>query len=451
MALLKCAVSKATPAKGIKYVLNKNKTACYDTLNLIEGVPYSRQFNNTAALYGKQNSYDDRKYYHFKLNFDSATNIKNGGTMTPEAALQIAKQLTAEKFPGFEAVISIHNDRPHLHAHIIVNATSFETGKAFHESPREYARCKDRAYEITVDKGYPAQNWRELVVQKRSATAQRKATMMEKIDGAINGSRSFEEFVSRLDEVGLTLSRNTENTISFMDEKDKPAIRGATLGSGYTTQAIKDRIAKGKERTSEPNAKEIRPEIPPRVTSYAAGIQQQASRARFASAKELTAALATVRTERINEAGDFGKRINVLQAKASEAKGELKVIEKKNSQYREAVKYLSAHRKYLPVYNEWQQQGTAGRKRVESKYEGELTAFKHATEQLEKMKVNSTLDPEKVKGLIREQDKKADILKVSLKTVNDRIQKLRQAEETVKQIKKAEYERGKQRGKELEI
>lgn len=67
-------------------------------------------------------------------------------------------------------------------------------------------------------------------------------------------------------------------------------------------------------------------------------------------------------------------------------------------------------------------------------HEGELAAFDHAAAQLEKLGVNTNVDPEKVLTLVKEQDGKVSELSAALKETTAKIDALRQAQRIVKEI-----------------
>ena len=50
-------------------------------------------------------------YYHMILSFKP-------GEITPEKALEIAKEFAEEHLPGFETVIAVHTDKKHVHCHL---------------------------------------------------------------------------------------------------------------------------------------------------------------------------------------------------------------------------------------------------------------------------------------------------------------------------------------------
>ena len=77
MPLLKCSAGKAKPQSAIGYITNPNKAEIVSVRNLFEDEDYAKQFEETAAMYGKGKGYNERKYYHFKLSCARQDNKKH--------------------------------------------------------------------------------------------------------------------------------------------------------------------------------------------------------------------------------------------------------------------------------------------------------------------------------------------------------------------------------------
>lgn len=56
-------------------------------------------------------------YYHIIQSFQP-------GEVTPEVALQIAKEFAQEHLADYEAVIGVHVDKEHIHAHTVFNSVN---------------------------------------------------------------------------------------------------------------------------------------------------------------------------------------------------------------------------------------------------------------------------------------------------------------------------------------
>ena len=132
MAVTKILARKGRLDVGIRYVLNGDKTqeqVLTARLNCEPGREV-RQMLETKRDYGKE---DGIQYYHMIQSFCP-------GEITPELALEIAKEFAAEHLPGYQAVIGVHVDKEHIHAHILFNSVNADTGQKYHSSAQSYYR-----------------------------------------------------------------------------------------------------------------------------------------------------------------------------------------------------------------------------------------------------------------------------------------------------------------------
>ena len=130
MAITKILARKGSLDAGIKYILNGDKTEeqiLTAHLNCDPGRE-CRQMLDTKRAYGKT---DGVRYYHVIQSFKP-------GEVSPELALEIAREFAQEHLPGFEAVIAVHVDRQHIHAHTIFNSVNADTGAKYHSTPQTY-------------------------------------------------------------------------------------------------------------------------------------------------------------------------------------------------------------------------------------------------------------------------------------------------------------------------
>ena len=81
-----------------------------------------RQMKATKQMFGKTGG---RQGYHFVISLKP-------GEGTPEIMYDIAMRFAEEAYAGeYEAVVAVHTDREHLHAHIIINSVNMVTGYKF--------------------------------------------------------------------------------------------------------------------------------------------------------------------------------------------------------------------------------------------------------------------------------------------------------------------------------
>ena len=189
MAVTKVLARKGRLDVGIHYVLNGDKTneqilTAY--LNCDPGHA-CRQMLDTKRAMGKT---DGVQYYHIIQSFKP-------GEVTPELALEIAKEFAAEHLSGYEAVIGVHVDKEHIHAHTIFNSVNADTGEKYHSNARSYYSqiraisdrlCREHGLSIIMEgKGEKAVSYIEWLRQSRGQPTFRsmlEADLREAIEDA---------------------------------------------------------------------------------------------------------------------------------------------------------------------------------------------------------------------------------------------------------------------------
>lgn len=245
MPLLKCSASKARPKNGIKYIIDPKKAAIVSVKNLFDDEDYVKQFEETAARFGKGEKYDERKYYHFKLSCARKDNV------TPEKAHAYAEEVAEAFFKNYEYVIATHTDTQTVHSHIIVNAVDPITGKKLQFSQKEYAKMKDEVNTIGRKYGYTETEFWKRGKNSRTSAEKKiilkggtswKEELREVIAEAVKKTKSSEAFKKYLDECyGVKITRDGKDYSYLHPNKQKP-IRGERLGTNYTKSEVIKRI-----------------------------------------------------------------------------------------------------------------------------------------------------------------------------------------------------------------
>lgn len=113
------------PAAHLKnalvYIQNPEKTEENVLVGSINCLPDTafEQMMDTKVTFGKTNK---RQGYHIIISFAP-------GEATEEQALDIVARFAQEYLKDkYEAVYAVHNDKKHMHGHIVFNSVSFETG-----------------------------------------------------------------------------------------------------------------------------------------------------------------------------------------------------------------------------------------------------------------------------------------------------------------------------------
>lgn len=264
MPIVKCSASKATPEKGIAYILDPEKVVARGAINVVSEEPdkIARQMLQTMHIHRKGYDREERKYYHVKVAFNPVDRPENGGSLTSEKANAYAAVYAIKTWPGREVVWAVQDHGASIHIHFIVAACSIETGKKLDARDADYRMWKDRAQELAKSYGFSALDWREATREKRlrenCKAAPVEETFAEKglkergevvwkdelrsiIDEAAACCCTMDEFRSALRDRGVILTRCTEQTISYKLGEHR-ACRGDTLGDDYTVFSIEDAL-----------------------------------------------------------------------------------------------------------------------------------------------------------------------------------------------------------------
>ena len=99
-------------------------------------------------IWGKDSG---RMYAHNIISFHKDEAI------SPGECLEIGRAFADRFFPEYQNLVGVHQDRDHLHIHIVTNSVSYIDGRKLHQTKRDLERqkaytntlCKERGYTIT--------------------------------------------------------------------------------------------------------------------------------------------------------------------------------------------------------------------------------------------------------------------------------------------------------------
>lgn len=158
MAVTKILARRAGLAQAIAYVVNGDKTE-EQVLTATQGCSLGSACAEMQDAKIRWNKTDGVQLYHIIQSF-------RPGEITPGLALEIAQEFVREHLPGYQAVIGIHTDREHIHAHIVFNSVNQLTGGKYHSNARSYYQqiraisdrlCRERGLSVIVQ-GEPARS-----------------------------------------------------------------------------------------------------------------------------------------------------------------------------------------------------------------------------------------------------------------------------------------------------
>lgn len=183
---------------GIEYIINPEKTddGKYIGYGNCRPEHVYQDMMETKEFYQKK---DGRQGYHFVLSFDAAE-----VQVDEEFAMKIIREF-AEKYLGrdYQYVYAVHNDRIHMHAHLIFNSVKITDGLKYHYQKGDWERyiqpitdeiCKK--YELKTilldgenDKEKENKSWKDIIE--------------DDLKEAISDSISYLQFKEHLQKKGI--------------------------------------------------------------------------------------------------------------------------------------------------------------------------------------------------------------------------------------------------------
>lgn len=258
MAIIKAVSSRASIGTAINYITKNEKTE----ERLISGINCTpvTAIDEMKATKEIWNKTEGRQYKHFVQSFSPEEKI------TPEQAHKIAVELMQDYYKNFEIIIATHEDREHIHTHIIVNSVSFEDGHKLQQSRGQLEHMKDRSnelcrvYGLTVcEKGERSQEITTYNIGKYKALE--KASKGEYksyvINTALSVSNAKETATNRTEFVELMKQQGYETNwtdsrkyITFTD-KDGNKVRNSNLEKTFKGEFGKEQLENEFRRNQE--------------------------------------------------------------------------------------------------------------------------------------------------------------------------------------------------------
>ena len=241
----------------LDYVLNEDKT------DLANALHYAEDSRKTRRLVAGVNC--DPETALEEMNATKRRWDKTGGVLgyhiihsyaagevTQEeahaAGVEFAERLLGERY---EAVVSTHLDREHLHCHIVFNSVSFLDGKKYRDDFKSYfhdlrgaSNAVSKARGLSViepeGKGKHYAEWNAEQAGKGTV----RGLIRQDIDAAIGESFTFDTFLAALRRQGYAVKYGANVThTAVRPPGGERFFRLDSLGAGYTEAAIRDRLA----------------------------------------------------------------------------------------------------------------------------------------------------------------------------------------------------------------
>ncbi len=257
MAVTKIKAIKSTLNKAIEYICNPHKTKeglLADSFGCVTETA-AAEMHITANKGTKSGS---RVAYHLIQSFSP------DDPLSAEQAFEIGKKFASRVTGGkYEYVIATHNDRGHLHNHIIFNAVDFVDHRKYQYNNKEKKRIREISdklcYEnhlsvIEETSGRKGKKYKEYQQSKEGTSW--KEILASRIDRTISESASFDEFIEKMELEGVEIKRGKHISFRCGVLGQERMTRGRQIGEGYTEDAIRARIDHDEQYLSEHHLKQ---------------------------------------------------------------------------------------------------------------------------------------------------------------------------------------------------
>ena len=170
---------------------------------------------------------------------------------------------------NYQYVLAVHNDKQHLHCHIIFNNTNLYNGLSFtyeHNQGKVKARswaqlrsisdelCKEHGISVIEPKAKGVSHFeRDMQLQGKSW----KDKLRVRIAEVMLYSRDFKDFLEKCSECGIEYVYKPSNKVKLKfrlsGDGQQKFTRADTLGADYTIERISEQIAEIQEKLSAAN------------------------------------------------------------------------------------------------------------------------------------------------------------------------------------------------------
>lgn len=174
------------------------------------------------------------------------------GEVTPEqahaAGVEFARRLLGDRY---EAVVSTHIDRKHLHCHIVFNSVSFVDGKKYRSDFKSYfGDVRGTSNEVSRDYGLSViepsgkrKHYAEWNAERTGRTTVR-GLIRQDIDAALQESFTFASFLAALRRQGYTVKYGPQiKHTALQPPGGTRFFRLDSLGAGYTEPDIRAKLS----------------------------------------------------------------------------------------------------------------------------------------------------------------------------------------------------------------
>ena len=240
MPITKIHPIKSTLKAAIDYIINPSKT---DNYLLVSSYMCQPETADLEFEYTRRYTRDG----YLNLGRHLIQSFKPGEVSEQEAhqiGIELANKVLKNEY---EYVIATHNDKGHIHNHIIFNSINYVTHKQYRSNKRSYHEIRRFSDEIAKEKGLStieANNTNRgmsyIEHQQSKLCKSHKQQLRKLIYNMIPYCKDLEDLLTKLSNNGFEIKRGKYISIKGLDHKRFTRLK--TLGNNYTEESLIDRL-----------------------------------------------------------------------------------------------------------------------------------------------------------------------------------------------------------------
>lgn len=241
------ATTKLSGTKSTARAINYAEKRAVEKSGLNCDVDYAKSsFKATRELYGKTGGNEG----HVVIQ------SFRPGEVDPKQCNQLGLELAEKIAKNHQVTVYTHDDKDHIHNHIVINAVNLETGKKFNNNKKALHDVRRANDEVCKEHGLSVvteQNAAVRYTQAEKAVLEKgQSSWKDEIRQAVNLSRSrnndFESFEEDLGELGIEMKLRG-STVSYKHPDVNKWVRAKKLGTDYELEGLENEFARQTERT----------------------------------------------------------------------------------------------------------------------------------------------------------------------------------------------------------
>lgn len=175
----------------------------------------------------------------------------------PERYTEIGQKMAESYFPGHEFLVITHQDKPHIHNHILVNPVNAETGKRVANKLDHLKKLRNLNDSLCHEYGLSTIDEKRLGKGVRLSNSVRQimrrgngsfiVDLLQKADVARSISTSFDEFTTHMNALNVDVRVENKNITYKYPGREKP-FRGRSFGPIYEKKGLIDAFKRNDEK-----------------------------------------------------------------------------------------------------------------------------------------------------------------------------------------------------------